>query len=69
MDVLHVNPILGHITTFGANPVITAAALQTLKIVLGSKIMESTLSKEKLLRLSKDYGTNEYGKYLKNLIS
>ena len=50
MDVLHVNPILGHITTFGANPVITAAALQTLKIVLGSKIMESTLSKEKLLR-------------------
>ena len=50
MDVLHVNPILGHITTIGANPVITAAALQTLKIVLGSKIMESTLSKEKLLR-------------------
>ena len=50
MDVLHVNPILGHITTFGSNPVITAAALQTLKIVLGSKIMESTLSKEKLLR-------------------
>ena len=50
MDVLHVNPILGHITTFGANPVITAAALQTLKIILNSKIMEETLSKEKLLR-------------------
>ena len=47
MDVLHVNPILGHITTFGANPVITAAALQTLKIELGSKLMENTLSKEK----------------------
>ena len=50
MDVLHVNPILGHITTFGANPVITAAALQTLKIILNSKIMEETLLKEKLLR-------------------
>ena len=31
MDTLHINPILGHITTFGGNPVITAAALQTLK--------------------------------------
>ena len=41
MDVLHVNPILGHITTFGANPVITAAALQTLEIVLNSKIMQN----------------------------
>ena len=50
MDVLHVNPILGHITTFGGNPVITAAALQTLKIILNSKIMEETLLKEKLLR-------------------
>ena len=50
MDVLHVNPILGHITTFGANPVITAAALQTLKIILNSKIIEETLLKEKLLR-------------------
>ncbi len=50
MDVLHVNPILGHITTFGANPVITAAALQTLKIVLNSKIMQNTLSKEELIR-------------------
>ena len=50
MDVLQINPILGHITTFGANPVITAAALQTLKIILNSKIMEETLLKEKLLR-------------------
>ena len=50
MDVLHVNPILGHITTFGGNPVITAAALQTLEIVLNSKIMQNTLSKEKLIR-------------------
>ena len=50
MDVLHVNPILGHITTFGGNPVITAAALQTLEIVLNSKIMQNTLSKEELIR-------------------
>ena len=50
MDVLHINPILGHITTFGANPVISAAALQTLKIVLNSEILDKTLLKEKLIR-------------------
>ena len=50
MDVLHVNPILGHITTFGANPVISAAALQTLKIVLNNEIINKTLLKEKLIR-------------------
>ena len=50
MDTLHVNPILGHITTFGGNPVITAAALQTLKIVLNSKLLESIKKKEDLIR-------------------
>ena len=50
MDSLHKNPILGHITTFGGNPVITAAALQTLKIVLGSKLMTNTLKYEKFIR-------------------
>ena len=50
MDSLHKNPILGHITTFGANPVITAAALQTLKIVLSSKLSEKTREKEILIR-------------------
>ena len=50
MDSLHKNPILGHITTFGGNPVITAAALQTLKIVLNSKLSEKTRVKENLIR-------------------
>ena len=50
MDTLHINPILGHITTFGGNPVITAAALQTLKIVLGSKLLEVIKEKENLIR-------------------
>ena len=50
MDSLHKNPILGHITTFGGNPVITAAALQTLKIVLSSKLSEKTREKEILIR-------------------
>ncbi len=50
MDTLHINPILGHITTFGGNPVITAAALQTLKIVLGSKLLEGINEKENLIR-------------------
>ena len=50
MDVLHNDPILGHITTFGANPVICASALETLKIVLNTKIMSSVVEKEKLIR-------------------
>ena len=50
MDSLQKNPILGHITTFGGNPVITAAALQTLKIVLNSKIMNNTMVYEKVIR-------------------
>ena len=51
MDSLHKNPILGHITTFGGNPLVTAAALETLKIVLKSKIMSNTIIFEKLIRL------------------
>ena len=50
MDVLHNDPILGHITTFGANPVICASALETLKIVLNTKIMSLVIEKEKLIR-------------------
>ena len=50
MDSLHKNPILGHITTFGGNPVITAAALQTLKIILDSEVMTNTLQYERFIR-------------------
>ncbi|MGE4347729.1 MAG: aspartate aminotransferase family protein [Flavobacteriaceae bacterium] len=50
MDCLSDNPKLGHITTFGGNPVIAAASLATLKEVLESDLMPQTLQKEKLFR-------------------
>ena len=50
MDVLHINPILGHITTFGGNPLISAAALATLKMILNTKIMKKVVSDEKYIR-------------------
>ena len=50
MDSLHKNPIMGHITTFGGNPVISACAYATLKKISSSKIMENCIKKEKLLR-------------------
>lgn len=50
MDTLSDSPKLGHITTFGGNPVIAAASLVTLKEVLESDLMSQTLEKEKLFR-------------------
>jgi len=50
MDSLMDNPKLGHITTFGGNPVIAAAALATLKEILESDLMAACLEKESLLR-------------------
>jgi acetylornithine/N-succinyldiaminopimelate aminotransferase len=50
MDSLMDNPKLGHITTFGGNPVIAAAALATLKEILESDLMAETLEKERLIR-------------------
>lgn len=50
MDCLADNPKLGHITTFGGNPVIAAAALATLKEILETDLMAQTLEKEKLFR-------------------
>ena len=44
------NPMLGHITTFGGNPVIAAACLATLQTVISSDLMPATLTKEKLFR-------------------
>lgn len=43
-------PKLGHITTFGGNPLIASVALATLQEVLNTNLMESVLEKEKLLR-------------------
>ena len=50
MDTLMDNPKLGHITTFGGNPVIAAAALATLQEILESDLMAEALEKEILFR-------------------
>ena len=50
MKLLQHNPTLGHITTFGGNPVIAAAALATLKELTETDIIQQTLEKEKLFR-------------------
>jgi acetylornithine/succinyldiaminopimelate/putrescine aminotransferase len=50
MALLQYNPKLGHITTFGGNPVIAAAALATLQELTETDIIPQTLEKEKLFR-------------------
>jgi acetylornithine/succinyldiaminopimelate/putrescine aminotransferase len=50
MDCLKNSPILGHITTFGGNPVIASAALATLKEITESNLISETLEKEILIR-------------------
>ncbi|PRX54165.1 aspartate aminotransferase family protein [Flagellimonas meridianipacifica] len=51
MASLQDNPKLGHITTFGGNPVIAAASLATLQELTESKLIEQTLEKEKHFRM------------------
>ena len=50
MSSLSDNPKMGHITTFGGNPVIAAAALATVKEVTESNLMAEALEKEQLFR-------------------
>jgi acetylornithine/N-succinyldiaminopimelate aminotransferase len=50
MDCLMDNPKLGHITTFGGNPVIAAAALATLQEITTTILIAGTLEKEILIR-------------------
>lgn len=50
MGLLQHNPKLGHITTFGGNPVIAAAALATLKELTETSLIPQTLQKERLFR-------------------
>lgn len=50
METLSHSPKLGHITTFGGNPLIAAASYATLKEVLESGLMEETERKENLFR-------------------
>jgi acetylornithine/succinyldiaminopimelate/putrescine aminotransferase len=50
MKSLQHSPKLGHITTFGGNPLIAAASYATLKEVLDSSLMNEVEEKEKLFR-------------------
>lgn len=50
MDLLSHNPMLGHITTFGGNPVIAAACLATLHTIINTGLIPATLPKEQLFR-------------------
>ena len=50
MAALMADPKLGHITTFGGNPVIAAAALATLKELQNGSLIPGTLEKEKRFR-------------------
>ncbi len=50
MATLKDNPMLGHITTFGGNPVIAAAALATLEEITTSDLIPQTIVKEELFR-------------------
>ncbi len=50
MDLLSENPMLGHITTFGGNPVIASACLATVNTIINSELIPNTLTKEILFR-------------------
>ena len=50
MESLSHSPKLGHITTFGGNPLISASSYATLKEVLESGLMNEVHEKEKLFR-------------------
>ncbi|MDX1331970.1 MAG: aminotransferase class III-fold pyridoxal phosphate-dependent enzyme [Robiginitalea sp.] len=50
MAALTADPKLGHITTFGGNPVIAAAALATLRELRKGTLIQQTLEKEKRFR-------------------
>jgi len=50
MSLFKENPVLGHITTFGGHPVISAAAYTNLKETLDSGLMSLVSKKEKLFR-------------------
>lgn len=50
MALLQDKPKLGHITTFGGNPVVAAAALATLQELTQTQLIEQTREKEQLFR-------------------
>jgi len=50
MSSLSHDPILGHITTFGGNPVCCAASLANLEVILKEKLLEGVASKSELFK-------------------
>ncbi len=50
MHSLTHNPVLGHITTFGGNPVCAAAALANLNVITREKLWENATLMEKIVR-------------------
>jgi acetylornithine/succinyldiaminopimelate/putrescine aminotransferase len=50
MSTLQHGPKLGHITTFGGNPVIAAACLATLREITANKLIANAVIKEELIR-------------------
>ena len=55
MRLLENNPKLGHITTFGGNPVVAASALATLKTIYKENLIDSVNEKEMLFRKRLDH--------------
>jgi acetylornithine/succinyldiaminopimelate/putrescine aminotransferase len=49
MNQLSYSPPLGHITTFGGNPVCCAAALATLEVIEGEKLLDTVEEKGRLI--------------------
>jgi len=50
MDTLAVDPVLGHITTFGGHPVMCAAGVATLEVLLESDWIAEVKKKEQLFK-------------------
>ncbi len=50
MKLFEKDPMLGHITTFGGNPVIASSALASLKIIYETNVMDEINEKENLFR-------------------
>src|SRR5690554_4112376 len=50
MDVIKDNPMLGHITTFGGQPLSCSAALASLEVILDEELAKSVEQKAKLFR-------------------
>ncbi len=50
MQALTINPVLGHISTFGGHPLSCAASLATLRVIQEENLLNDTEEKEKLFR-------------------